>query len=114
MNMAPAAVENLEGAVMMNENFRTIKWNGKHMLLTEMNITVGGEIGGEVHNGRDQLLYIIRGNGMALIGNGENSLDIKQNIMPGYAVIIPDGKWHNIPEQRRYTAQAVFRFMPEK
>ena len=41
-----------------NTNFRQVLWTGKHSQLVAMTIPVGGEIGDEVHDTTDQLLWV--------------------------------------------------------
>ena len=40
-----------------NTKFRDVIWTGQQTQLVLMAIPVGGEIGGETHDGHDQLLF---------------------------------------------------------
>lgn len=40
-----------------NDKFRDVVWTGDNAQLVLMAIPEGGEIGGETHEGHDQLLY---------------------------------------------------------
>ncbi|SNC74885.1 Mannose-6-phosphate isomerase, cupin superfamily [Marinobacter sp. es.048] len=72
-----------------NEEFRQVLWTGEKTQLVLMAIPSGGEIGGEVHEGHDQLLYFVEGNGEANIG--ETKVDVKT----GDVSIVPSGVYHN-------------------
>lgn len=72
-----------------NEEFRQVLWTGKNTQLVLMAIPAGGEIGGEVHEGHDQLLYFVEGEGEATIG------DIKAAVQSGDVSIVPSGTYHN-------------------
>ena len=54
-----------------------------------MAIPEGGEIGGEVHEGHDQLLYFVSGEGEATIG------ETKVPVKAGDVSIVPSGTFHN-------------------
>ncbi|MFD1511352.1 cupin domain-containing protein [Lacimonas salitolerans] len=72
-----------------NDEFRQVIWTGKQTQLVLMAIPEGGEIGGEVHEGHDQLLYFVAGTGRAVIG--ETSYDVAE----GDVSIVPSGSFHN-------------------
>ena len=72
-----------------NEKFRKVLWTGNKTQLVLMAIPEDGEIGGEVHEGHDQLLYFVEGSGVAKIGETECE------ITDGYVSIVPSGTFHN-------------------
>ena len=72
-----------------NDQFREVIWTGEEAQLVLMAIPEGGEIGGETHEGHDQLLYFVAGEGKAKIGDEE--MDVKD----GSVAIVPSGKFHN-------------------
>ncbi|MDZ7713032.1 MAG: cupin domain-containing protein [Rhodovibrio sp.] len=72
-----------------NEEFRKVLWTGDNTQLVLMAIPEGGEIGGEVHEGHEQLLYFVAGNGVAKIG------DVETEIADGDVSIVPAGTFHN-------------------
>lgn len=72
-----------------NDEFRKTLWTGDNAQLVLMAIPEGGEIGGEVHEGHDQLLYFVAGSGVAKIG------DVETEIGDGDVSIVPSGKFHN-------------------
>ena len=57
-----------------NDEFRKVLWTGEQTQLVLMAIPEGGEIGGEVHEGHDQLLYFVAGSGVAKIGETEREI----------------------------------------
>ncbi len=81
---------NIDTATVENENFRTVLWTGAHLQTTLMSISAGGEIPVENHEGSDQMLYIVRGEGEVII-EGE-----MMTVRSGYAVFIPAGKTHRV------------------
>ncbi len=72
-----------------NDEFRKVLWTGEKAQLVLMAIPEGGEIGGEVHEGHDQLLYFVAGTGIAKIG------DVECEITDGDVSIVPSGTYHN-------------------
>ena len=72
-----------------NDEFRKVLWTGDQTQLVLMAIPEGGEIGGEVHEGHDQLLYFVGGSGVAKIGETESE------ITDGDVSIVPSGTFHN-------------------
>ena len=72
-----------------NVEFRKVLWTGDQTQLVLMAIPEGGEIGGEVHAGHDQLLYFVAGTGTAKIGETECEVG------GGDVSIVPSGTFHN-------------------
>lgn len=72
-----------------NDEFRKVLWTGDKTQLVLMAIPEGGEIGGEVHEGHDQLLYFVAGSGDAKIG------ETACKIADGDVAIVPSGVFHN-------------------
>jgi len=72
-----------------NEEFRKVLWTGDKTQLVLMAIPEDGEIGGEVHEGHDQLLYFVAGSGVAKIG------EVETKITDGDVSIVPSGTFHN-------------------
>lgn len=72
-----------------NDEFRKVLWTGDKTQLVLMAIAEGGEIGGEVHEGHDQLLCFVAGSGVAKIG--ETDCEISD----GDVSIVPSGTFHN-------------------
>lgn len=72
-----------------NNEFRKVVWTGDEAQLVLMAIPEGDEIGGEVHEGHDQLLYFVAGEGRAKIGDAE------MDVAAGDVSIVPSGRYHN-------------------
>ncbi len=72
-----------------NDEFRKVIWTGEKTQLVLMAITAGSEIGGEVQEGHEQLLYFVTGKGKAKIGDEE--IDVAD----GDVSIVPPGKYHD-------------------
>jgi mannose-6-phosphate isomerase-like protein (cupin superfamily) len=72
-----------------NVEFRKVLWTGDKTQLVLMALPEGGEIGGEVHEGHDQLLYFVAGTGAASIG------DLETTVADGDVSIVPSGVFHN-------------------
>jgi mannose-6-phosphate isomerase-like protein (cupin superfamily) len=72
-----------------NDEFRQVVWTGDKTQLVLMAIPEGGEIGGEVHEGHDQLLYFVEGTGRAVIG------DTEATVAAGDVSVVPSGTFHN-------------------
>ncbi len=72
-----------------NDEFRKVIWTGEKTQLVLMAIPAGSEIGGEVHEGHNQLPYFVTGKGKAKIGDEE--IDVAD----GDVSIVPPGKYHD-------------------
>lgn len=89
-------VIDIEKATLQNNYFRTALWTGSHLQLTLMSIDVGGDIGLENHPDTDQFLRIEQGEGIVMMGDTRDRLNVRQKVFDNYAIIIPAGKWHNL------------------
>lgn len=89
-------VIDIDDAVKQNNTFRTALWTGNNFQLTVMSIPVGEEIGLEVHETGDQFIRVEEGQGIVVMGDSEDKLDFRRRIYDDYAIVIPEGKWHNI------------------
>ena len=54
---------NIEKMTRENTNFRQVLYTGEHMQLVLMSISVGGEIGTEIHKDNDQFFRFEMGEG---------------------------------------------------
>lgn len=96
-DQGPEAISfNINEAALENDNFRQAIWTGEYFQITLMSIDEGSEIGMEVHTELDQLLYIVSGEGLVLMGDSMDNLDYQESVYEGYAIIIPAGTWHNL------------------
>lgn len=89
-----------------NDEFRKILWTGEKTQLVLMAIPEGGEIGGEVHKGHDQLLYFVSGSGRARIGEAEC------DIAEGDVSIVPSGVFHNFRNTGSGTLKLFTTYSP--
>lgn len=92
---APIVV-NIEAAALANNAFRAALWTGEYLQVTLMSVPVGEDIGVELHVDTDQFIRVEQGEGLVLMGNDSNNLYFQTRIVPGDAVIVPAGTWHNI------------------
>jgi mannose-6-phosphate isomerase-like protein (cupin superfamily) len=73
-----------------NQNFRTVLHTGSKSQLVVMHIPPGGEIGMETHAGVEQTLFILSGNGTAILDGVEHA------IKAGDALVVTPGTEHNV------------------
>jgi len=72
-----------------NTFFRKVLHTGEHSQIVAMSILKGEDIGEEVHEGVDQILFFVDGTGEAIL-NGEIKLVEKHDV-----VFVPSGVRHN-------------------
>jgi len=94
-------VVDIARATENNETYRTVLWTGEHLQLTVMSLQPGEDIGLEMHPNVDQFLRIEKGQGIAQMGDGPNSLYFAQPVFDDFAVLVPAGTWHNITNTGR-------------
>ncbi|AEB30884.1 uncharacterized protein YrkC [Carnobacterium sp. 17-4] len=86
----------IEEATIQNNNFRTTIWTGENLQLTVMSIKENEEAGLEVHEGIDQFIRIVEGQGVCKIGETKDNLNFERAITKNDAVMVPENMWHNI------------------
>ena len=72
-----------------NNEFRKVIMTGEKVQVVLMAIPEGGEIGGEIHEGHDQVLIFVEGVGKAKIG------DTVAPVGAGHMSFVPSGAYHN-------------------
>ena len=72
-----------------NEDFRRVLYTTERSQLVLMAVQPGDEIGEETHEGIDQVLAFVKGEGEAVV-EGES-----RPVRPGSVVVIPSGTRHN-------------------
>jgi mannose-6-phosphate isomerase-like protein (cupin superfamily) len=72
-----------------NKNFRKVIYTGENSQLVLMSILPNEDIGMEVHEGIDQILFFVEGLGEAVVA-GKSS-----NVKEGDVVFVPAGTQHN-------------------
>jgi mannose-6-phosphate isomerase-like protein (cupin superfamily) len=60
--------ENVQQLALENNNFRKVLFTNKHSQVVLMSILPGEDIGREVHEAVDQVLYFVKGTGQAVVG----------------------------------------------
>ncbi|MGV2942420.1 cupin domain-containing protein [Mesobacillus sp. LC4] len=86
----------IEEASLQNETFRTAIWTGKNLQVTVMSIDVGDDIGLEIHETGDQFIRVEEGDALVQMGDTKENLDFEATVSDDYAILIPEGKWHNV------------------
>ena len=84
-----AYAADVERLARENENFRQVLFTTERSQLVLMAIPAGEEIGEEAHEGIDQVLAFVAGEGEAVI-EGERS-----SVRAGSVVVVPAGTRHN-------------------
>jgi mannose-6-phosphate isomerase-like protein (cupin superfamily) len=84
-----AYVKNLQEETKQGENFRKVLYTAKNSQLVIMNLKPNEDIGSEVHH-LDQFLYILEGQGKAVLN------DVESELSSGYCVVVPAGTKHDI------------------
>lgn len=87
---------NIMRRARQNQNFRAALWTGCHLQMTLMSISVGCDIGVEIHPETDQMIRVEEGQALVCMGSSKNSLDIQHTLCTGEAVFVPCGTWHNV------------------
>lgn len=88
-NISKACHFEIKKLAKQNNNFRKVIFTGKYSQFVVMSIDPGEEIGEEVHPYTDQILFLITGEGQAIIEDQPS--DFKR----GDAVFVPAGIKHN-------------------
>ncbi|WP_226087936.1 cupin domain-containing protein [Mesobacillus sp. S13] len=86
----------IEEASLQNETFRTAIWTGNKLQVTVMSIDVGDDIGLEIHETGDQFIRVEEGEALVQMGDSKDNLDFESRVSDDFAIMIPEGKWHNI------------------
>ena len=72
-----------------NNDFRRVLYTAGRSQLVLMSVEPGEEIGEEVHEGIDQVLAFVAGEGEAIVEGA------RSRVRPGTVVVIPGGTRHN-------------------
>lgn len=80
---------NVSQAVLANTAFRREIYTTERSQIVAMCVQPGEDIGLEVHEGIDQVLFFLEGQGESVLG-GHRGL-----VAPGDVVVVPSGTWHN-------------------
>lgn len=82
-------IEDFEDVAELNTNFRKVLHTGDHAQVVVMSIPVGSDIGEEVHDGVDQIIFIVDGDVQAEV-DGE-----VKSAREGSVFFVPAGTKHN-------------------
>jgi mannose-6-phosphate isomerase-like protein (cupin superfamily) len=88
--MTKPFVTKLKDLTEENDNFREVIFTGAHSQLVVMSIGLRGDIGMETHADVDQILYIVSGNGTAILAGKHYAFQ------KGSVICVPAGTEHNI------------------
>jgi mannose-6-phosphate isomerase-like protein (cupin superfamily) len=81
--------QNVRQLALENNNFRRVLFTNKHSQVVLMSVLPGEDIGREVHELVDQVLFFVKGGGQAIVG-GE-----KHDISAGDMFAVPAGTEHD-------------------
>lgn len=90
-----------------NSFFRKVLATGQHSQVVVMSIPPKGEIGNEVHEGVDQVLVCVEGEGEVVLDNKEVSA-----FLPGTLTFVPAGTWHNFLNTGNYDLKIFTIYSP--
>lgn len=82
-------IKNINGKTKSNSYFREVLETGDKTQIVVMNIPPDGEIGMEVHEKEDQILYLLDGSGKVILNDEED------NFESGDIVLVRAGTKHN-------------------
>lgn len=82
-------IKNINEKAKNNTYFRQVLETGEKTQIVIMTIPVGGEIGMEVHENEDQVLYLLEGSGKVILNEEENNYEV------GDIVLVRAGTNHN-------------------
>ena len=89
-------VTELNYFTLKNKNYRTALWTGTHLQVTVMSIKQNEDVGKEIHENLDQMLYVVSGRAAVFMGKSEDDLSVKAYADGGDAIFIPAGTYHNV------------------
>ena len=112
MGNAPLVLD-ISRAAEENDDYRRVIWTGKHFQIVLMCIPVGGDIPFEMHEGNDQLIYVVSGHGEVEMGRLESRLDRRNEISGGSAVVIPSGTFHKVKNTGRAPLKLFTLYAPK-
>jgi mannose-6-phosphate isomerase-like protein (cupin superfamily) len=90
MKMIQPSVIDAQSMAEENSNFRKVLFTGTRTQLVVMALLPGEEIGTEVHRAVDQLLYVVKGRGIAVLS------DVEETLGDGAMFCVPAGTTHNV------------------
>lgn len=82
--------ENIKEITKENTNFREVLCTGKYSQLVVMSLKSNEEIGEEVHEATDQIIFIVEGDAEAMVNNERFGIEEHD------VLFIPAGTKHNV------------------
>lgn len=82
--------DSIRRAAKHNTDYRRVLAAGKHSQLVLMSIPPEGEIGTETHPDTDQVFFVVKGEGQAIVGGEARKIE-KNDV-----VFVPAGTEHNL------------------
>lgn len=98
--------KNTQQQVVDNTYFRRVLDTGKFTQVVIMSIPPGGEIGEEVHEDTDQVLYLVRGHGEVILDGKTSGYE------PGDLVRVAAGTRHNFVNKGREGLKIITAYSP--
>ncbi len=99
-------LKNLTGQAKDNGYFRHVLATGAHVQVVIMSIPPGGDIGEEVHDDNDQILYLVEGSGEAILAGEATPFEV------GDLVLVPAGTQHNFRTTGEQAMKIITAYAP--
>ena len=114
MKHGEAGVLPIRKIALQNGFFRREIWTGPHSQITVMCIPSGGEVGLEVHEDLDQILFVEYGIGSFYAGKERKDIAFIGEADSSSAIVVPAGTYHNILNRRNYPLKLISVYAPPK
>ncbi len=101
-----AVVKDITGKALENSYFRQVLDTGKHTQVVIMSIPPKGEIGEEIHEDNDQVLYCVKGEGQVILDGVEDSFK-KDDL-----VLVNAGVKHNFVNSGEEDLKIITTYSP--
>ena len=105
---------NVNKLACLNNYFRREILTLQNLQITVMSIPSGGEIGLEIHNDLDQLLFVEYGLASVYTGKTKNSVEFKGCANDNCVIVIPACTYHNVINEQHYPLKLVSVYAPPK
>ncbi len=99
-------IKGIDVQAKQNEFFRHVLATGKNTQVVIMSIPPNGEIGEEVHEQNDQVLYLVEGAGRVVLDGNVSDFEV------GDLVLVPAGTKHNFITKDSQTMKIITAYSP--
>lgn len=99
-------IGNINQKAKENNYFRQVLVTGPNTQIVIMSIDPGGEIGEEVHNDNDQVLYLVEGKGQVVLDG------VTEDFSPGDIVLVKKGTRHNFISSKDIGMKIITMYSP--